>query len=131
MKFETKEQVLEKIMAQDKPVCPKCDQTMNLWEVPSINFSDGLGWGTPYLYICFNDKCPIYCQGWENLKENYNQVASYRHINYPGTDQFEYMPVFSPMGAQGQIIDDRVLPGTLQKLTTWLARNGCRWRIIV
>ena len=57
MKIETKEQVLEKIMAQDKPVCPKCDQTMNLWEVPSINFSDGLGWGTPYLYVCFNDDC--------------------------------------------------------------------------
>ena len=109
MNIETKEQVLEKIMAQDKPSCPKCHQTMNLWEVPSINFSDGLGWGTPYLYICFNDDCPIYSQGWANLKENYNQSASYRQINYPGTDQFEFMPVFSPMGAQGQIIDDQLL----------------------
>jgi len=109
MNIETKEQVLEKIMAQDKPSCPKCGQTMNLWEVPSINFSDGLGWGTPYLFICFNDDCPVYTQGWDNLKENYNQSASYRQINYPGTDQFELMPVFSPMGAQGQIIDDQVL----------------------
>ncbi|MEJ2097526.1 MAG: hypothetical protein P8Y38_10425, partial [Deltaproteobacteria bacterium] len=30
-------------------------------------------------------------------------------ICYPGTRQFELMPVFSPMGGQGQIIDDQVL----------------------
>jgi hypothetical protein len=109
MVFETKEEVLEKIMAKDKPICPDCGEVMNLWEVPPINFSDGLGWGTPYLYICFNDDCPIYNQGWENLKDNYNQTASYRKMNYPLTEQFELMPVFSPMGAQGQIIDDQVL----------------------
>ena len=108
MVFETKEQVLEKIMSQDKPKCPACEQEMNLWEVPPVNFSDGLGWGTPYLYICFNDDCPIYQQGWENLKENYAQTASYRQMCYPGTEQFELMPVFSPMGGQGQIIDDEI-----------------------
>ena len=107
MVFETKEEVLEKIMAQDKPTCPDCGEVMNLWEVPPINFSDGLGWGSPYLYLCFNDDCPIYSQGWENMKENYSHTASYRKMNYPGTEQFELMPVFSPMGAQGQIIDDQ------------------------
>jgi hypothetical protein len=107
--FETKEQVLEKIMAQEKPECPKCGKEMSLWEVPPVNFSDGLGWGTPYLYVCFNDECPTYQQGWNNLKENYAQTASYRQICYPGTRQFELMPVFSPMGGQGQIIDDQVL----------------------
>jgi hypothetical protein len=30
-------------------------------------------------------------------------------MNYPGTDQFELMPVFSPVGATGQVIDDQVL----------------------
>ena len=30
-------------------------------------------------------------------------------MNYPGTDTFELMPVFSPMGATGQIIDDKVV----------------------
>jgi hypothetical protein len=107
--FETKEQVLEKIMSQEKPACPKCGKEMSLWEVPPVNFSDGLGWGTPYLYVCFNDECPTYQQGWNNLKENYAQTASYRQICYPGTRQFELMPVFSPMGGQGQIIDDQVL----------------------
>ncbi|MBW2594145.1 MAG: zinc ribbon domain-containing protein [Deltaproteobacteria bacterium] len=109
MAFETKEQVLEKILSQPKSKCPHCNQEMRLWEVPPITFSDGLGWGAPYLYICFNDECPSYKNGWDNLMENYSQNASYRCMNYPGTDTFEVMPVFSPMGATGQIIDEQVL----------------------
>jgi len=109
MTFETKEQVLEKIMSMKKPACPHCGKKMSLWEVPPLTFSDGLGWGTAYLFICFNDECPLYVKGWDNLQENYAQHASYRCMNYPGTDTFELMPVFSPMGATGQIIDDQVV----------------------
>jgi glutaredoxin len=109
MAIETKEQVFEKVIAMNKPACPHCKKEMSLWEVPPVNFSDGLGWGVPYLFLCFNDECSLYKEGWENLKENYNQTASYRCINYPGTDTFELMPVFSSMGATGQIIDDQVV----------------------
>jgi len=109
MAIETKEQVLEKILSQEKPMCPHCDKEMNLWEVPPFSFSDGLGWGTPYLFVCFNDECPFYAHGWENLEENYAQKASYRCMNYPGTNQFECIPVFSQIGGTGQIIDDQIL----------------------
>ncbi len=109
MAFETKEQVLEKILNEDKPKCPHCGMEMNLWEVPPVTFSDGLGWGVPYLYMCFNDECSLYLEGWDNLRENYSQNASYRCICYPGTKQYECMPVFSPEGARGQIIDSQVL----------------------
>jgi len=109
MAFETKEQVLEKILQSDKPHCPNCGSEMNLWEVPPINFSDGLGWGTPYLYICFNDECPLYTEGWDHMQENYNHRASYRCMCYPGSENFEVMPVFSSQGGQGQIIDDQAL----------------------
>jgi len=104
--FETREQVLEGILAQKKPVCPHCQETMNLWEVPPITVGDGLGWGTPFLYICFNDNCSLYRQGWDNMKDNYAHTASYRCMNYPGTEQFELIPVFSNMGGRGQIIDE-------------------------
>lgn len=43
------------------------------------------------------------------MEENYAQRASMRCFNYPGTEQFECMPVFSAMGGQGQILDDEVL----------------------
>ncbi|MFH2065698.1 MAG: zinc ribbon domain-containing protein [Pseudomonadota bacterium] len=109
MAFETKEQVLEKILSQEKPKCPYCNMVMSLWDVPDIALGDGLGWGTPYLYICFNDECSLYKSGWENIRENFAHNASHRCMNYPGTDQFECIPVFSPDGAKGQILDDEVL----------------------
>ena len=67
MVFETKEEVLEKLLEQEKPNCPHCKEEMNLWEVPPVNVGDGLGWGEPYLYICFNDECPMYKEGWDNI----------------------------------------------------------------
>ncbi len=109
MAFETKEQVLEMILTREKPSCPHCGKEMNLWEVPPVTVGDGLGWGTPYLYICFNDQCTCYEQGWNQMKENYAQNASYRCMNYPGTETFEILPVFSSMGGRGQVIDDQVL----------------------
>jgi predicted RNA-binding Zn-ribbon protein involved in translation (DUF1610 family) len=109
MTFETREEYLERVLAMAKPACPHCGQPMKLWEVPPINFSDGLGWGVPFLFLCFNDECPLYVQGWDELEENYAQHASVRCFNYPGTEQFECMPVFSPMGGQGQIVDDQAL----------------------
>lgn len=109
MEFETKEQVLEAMLSAEKPRCPHCEQEMSLWEVPPINFSDGLGWGSPYLFVCFNDDCVVYRQGWDSMMQNYGRTASYRCMCYPDKRNFEYLPVFSPMGAQGQIIDDQVL----------------------
>jgi hypothetical protein len=109
MVFETKEEVLEKILGMQKPICPHCDEEMSIWEVPPINVGDGLGWGSPYLFMCFNDDCPLYTQGWDNMMDNYAHHASYRCINFPGTEQFELIPVFSPLGAKGQIIDDKVI----------------------
>jgi hypothetical protein len=32
MAFETKEQVLERILDQEKPKCPHCSEEMNIWE---------------------------------------------------------------------------------------------------
>ncbi len=105
----TKEEYFEQMMDRKKPLCPHCKQEMSIWEVPPITYSDGLGWGVPYLYVCFNDDCPLYKKGWENLEENYGQKASYRCIGFLESDKFECMPVFSPMGAKGQVIDSQVL----------------------
>ncbi len=109
MAFETKDELLEKYIKMDKPKCPHCKEEMSLWEVPQIAVSDGLGWGTPYLFICFNDDCPSYKKGWENIQETMETQASYRCINEPGRENFEYMPVYSPIGATGGKLDDAVL----------------------
>ncbi len=108
MVFETREQVFEKMMTAEKPRCPHCGNEMSIWEVPPMTFSDGLGWGSPYLFVCFNDECPPYKQGWKNIQENYGHNASYRCMCYPDKRNFEFLPVFSPVGGQGQIIDNEV-----------------------
>ncbi len=107
--FETKEQVLEKVMQLDKPLCPHCNKEMNLWESPPFAFSDGLGWDSPYLFVCFNDECPCYVEGWKNLMDNYAQHASYRCIQSPNSTNFDLMPVFSEVGGTGQIVDEEVM----------------------
>lgn len=109
MAIETKQEYLERVLEMQKPKCPHCDAEMNLWEAPPVNFSDGLGWGSPFLFLCFNDECPLYTQGWKDMEENFAQRASMRCFNYPGTEQYECMPVFSSMGGKGQLIDDEVL----------------------
>ena len=109
MAFETKEELLEKYLKLDKPRCPHCNKDMSLWEIPPINFSDGLGWGTPYLYVCFNDDCPSYKKGWDHMSNTMEVPASYRCYVEPGATNFEYMPVFSPMGGHGGKLDDEVL----------------------
>ena len=39
------------------------------------------------------------------MRENYGRNSSYRCMCYPGTHKPECIPVFSPEGAKGQIID--------------------------
>ncbi len=107
MHIESKAEAFERIMSQKKPLCPHCDKEMSLWEVPEINFSDGLGWGEPYLFVCFNDDCKLFKEGWDDLLEQVGHISSYRCMNYPGTEKFELMPVFSQQGGQGQVIDDQ------------------------
>jgi len=109
MVIETKEQVLEKVLEMAKPHCPHCEEEMRIWEVPPINVGDGLGWGEPYLFLCFNDDCELYKRGWDDLVENFAQTASYRCFCYPSSGKFEVMPVFSPQGGKGQEIDEQVL----------------------
>lgn len=109
MSFETKEQILDKIMHTPVPVCPHCGQAMKIWEVPPVNFSDGLGWGEPYLFVCFNDECPPFVSGWSHFEEEHGHCASTRCFCYPSSGQFEFMPVFSKVGGTGQIVDEDIL----------------------
>ncbi|MBW1741532.1 MAG: zinc ribbon domain-containing protein [Deltaproteobacteria bacterium] len=104
----TREDVYNKMVNEKKPVCPHCGQEMVIWECPPMTFSDGLGWGTPYLYVCFYDDCPLYLEGWKNIMDNYANVASYRCICDPTSRKMDCMPVFSRDGGKGYIIDEEV-----------------------
>ncbi|UCG81356.1 MAG: zinc ribbon domain-containing protein [Desulfobacterales bacterium] len=108
MPILTREDVYNKIVEEKRPVCPHCKQEMVIWECPPMTFSDGLGWGTPYLFVCYNDDCPLYLEGWKNIFEEYGNVASYRCICDPMSGKMDCMPVFSRDGGKGGIIDEEI-----------------------
>lgn len=106
----TREDVYNKMIKDEKPVCPHCGTRMVIWECPPIGFSDGLGWGSPYMYVCFNDDCPLYLEGWKDIMDQYANVASYRCICDPlsTSGNMDCMPVFSRDGGKGYIIDEEI-----------------------
>ena len=46
------------------PTCPHCGQTMKKWRVP-LNST----WNREYFYVCFNDDCEYYKEGWKEMWE--------------------------------------------------------------
>ena len=108
MAILTRDDVYNKMVNEKRPVCPHCGQEMVIWECPPMTFSDGLGWGTPYLYVCFNNDCPPYLEGWKNIMDNYATFASYRCICDPMSGKMDSMVVYTRDGGQGYIIDEEV-----------------------
>lgn len=107
--METIQEYLERLLAQKKPLCPHCEAEMTIWEVPPMTFSDGLGWGTPFLYVCYNNECKIFAEGWENIADNYGHKSSYRCIRYPFEEKFELMTVFGAEGGTQGLVTEETL----------------------
>ena len=108
MAIVTREDVYNQMVAEERPKCPHCGQEMVIWECPPMTFSDGLGWGTPYLYACFNDDCPLYLDGWKHVYDHYANIASFRCICDPTSHKMDCMPVYSRDGGRGCIIDEEL-----------------------
>lgn len=95
-----------KVKVTEAPECPYCGHKMSKMEPPTFNLSDGLGWCTPFLYVCFNDECSFYINGWEHIKVNYGKTASYRCMIYPDSGNKDAICVYTPDGLKGQILED-------------------------
>ncbi len=54
---------------------------------------DGLGWGSEVLFICLNDTCPVFLNGWEKIEQQYGHHASYRYMELPDSKEKNYMMV--------------------------------------
>lgn len=88
-----------------RPCCPHCGKKMLFWEVPPFPYEDGLGWGCKYMYVCFNDSCSLYVEGWDSIKTHYGHNASYRCIKIPNEPEFSSMMVFTAQGLRGNIVE--------------------------
>ena len=90
---------------EEIPVCPHCDQELSCCEAPPIHIGDGLGWGSEVLYICLNDDCSLFVNGWAQIEEQYGHSSSYRYMQLPGSKEANLMMVGSEDAFKGSIID--------------------------
>lgn len=97
---------MEKVMEDKQVVCPHCGQKLNKWSTPSFNFADGLGWCTPFLYVCFNDECRFYVNSWSHMNDVYGQAMGYRYMLHPDSHESSSLPVGSKYAMKGDIVDE-------------------------
>ncbi len=84
-----------KLKVTEPPECAHCGEIMCRYDLPPASFSDGLGWGTGFLWMCANDDCPIFQKGFEHTISNYGQTSSLRSIVEPDTGNESVIPAFS------------------------------------
>ena len=86
--------------SDEQPKCPHCDEPLSQWAVPPDST-----WHTGFQWVCFSEECPYYVKGWEHMKVNYAQKASYRYRYNPGNDEHGPLPVWSPDAHRDRIIE--------------------------
>jgi len=74
-------------------VCPHCKEELSCCEAPPIHVGDGLGWGSDILFICLNDGCSVFLNGWKTIEEQYGHHSSYRYMELPDSKEKNYMMV--------------------------------------
>ena len=80
--------------------CAHCGAKLSKWRVP-----EDTSWQAEFFYVCFNDECPYYREGWDWMRENFNQNVSYRYALNPETGASLMIPVWSESATREQIIN--------------------------
>jgi hypothetical protein len=88
-------------MAPSVPRCTHCGSRLKKWLVP-----DGASWNDEFFYVCFNNDCSYYKEGWDWMWEQYSQKASYRYAVNPTTGASLMIPVWSDSATREMIVDD-------------------------
>ena len=91
----------KKLMIKDTLRCPYCDTPLKKWEVPQSLF---IQWPNEYFYICFNDDCPYFLQGWEAMSAQ-GRHCSYRLMYDDMTNSCQPAPVVNRETLRDGIIE--------------------------
>ncbi|WP_417911245.1 zinc ribbon domain-containing protein [Candidatus Electronema sp. PJ] len=99
--------MLERVLTylEQKPTCPHCKVELTLCHAPPMHVGDGLGWGSEFLFICLNDECPLFVNGWDFIENQYGHVGSYRHMEMPNSQENYSMMVGSKYAFTGSAVD--------------------------
>lgn len=89
--------------------CPHCEQKLSCCEAPQVHVGDGLGWGSDVLFICLNDYCKLFLNGWDNIEQKYGHHASYRYMELPGSTESNVMMVGNADAFKASVIDRKAI----------------------
>ena len=87
-------------MEQEIKKCPHCSHPLKKWQCPPET-----SLGVEYLYVCFNNECPYFLNGWDWMREKFNQRVSYRYRYNSFTDQSGPLPVWSKDALRDYIVE--------------------------
>jgi hypothetical protein len=91
---------------KEAPNCPHCGQKMSKWAAPQMPFGGPTTWTSEFMYICFNDECSYFVQGWDWMWNNYHRSVSYRHMLDPATGKTCPIPVSSKTALRECIVEE-------------------------
>jgi hypothetical protein len=94
---------------EEEHACPHCEQRLTLCHAPPVHVGDGLGWGSEYLFICLNDECSLFANGWDHIANQYGHVGSYRHMQIPNSKEHYNMMVVGREAFTGSVVDVEAL----------------------
>jgi len=89
--------------------CPHCKQKMSCCEAPPVHIGDGLGWGSEIMFICLNDACSLFLNGWDNIEQKYGHHASYRYMELPESKEGNVMMVGNADAFKASVINPQEL----------------------
>ena len=81
--------------------CPHCGEPMRRWAIP-----ENLPFDEPWHWVCFNDQCPYFVQGWQWMAEQFGRPCSYRHRQNPQTGEYGPLATWSNDALREGILDD-------------------------
>ncbi len=95
--------------AREEHFCPHCQTRLTCCSTPPFHVGDGLGWGTDVFFVCLNNDCPLYVNGWRLVEEQYGQTASFRYMLLPGEVKGGPMMVGSQDAFTGCAVDPEAM----------------------
>jgi hypothetical protein len=88
-------------MTNPAPTCPHCGARLRKWRVP-----EGASWSEEFFYVCFDDACRYFQEGWVWMKEQFAQHASFRYALNASTGASLPLPVWSDSATREMIVDE-------------------------
>lgn len=75
------------------PFCYHCGDEMEKLTSPSINLKNNLDWEGEFLWICVNDRCPVYVNGFYTPQTLSDEIHLFRSVVDPESGACALAPV--------------------------------------